>query len=329
MRRLLEEKDHNRRQMPMKQLIFLTRVLLTLPLIGLGLPLEAGVVADRPNMLLIICDDLNDSVGGMGGHPQAKTPNIDRLMARGVRFVNAQANAPLCGPSRASLWSGLAPQTTGYYGYDQQKNHWRKNPVLKDSVTLFELAAARGYLIQATGKIHHNGHEDWSIFKNADGTEGFGVQPSFGPYPWDGSQNKKQWGCLHPDLPKCWHDENVSWDSGFGPIRDISKEFGGKGSWILNRGKPYRYVSADDRDLMPDEQSAEYAVGVLKKKPWQALPVGGRLQPPALAHVCAGKLFQALPARLHPVDSPHGRGCGRLCPLPCGTAGSRNPGVWI
>lgn len=49
----------------------------------------------RTNILFIVCDDLNDSVVGMGGHPQAKTPNIDRLMARGVKFTNNQCNAPL------------------------------------------------------------------------------------------------------------------------------------------------------------------------------------------------------------------------------------------
>ena len=80
---------------------------------------------NTPNILIIVCDDLNDSIAGMGGHPQAKTPNIDRLAARGVTFMNAASNVPLCGPSRASMWSGLLPTTTGYYGYSQQVNHWQ------------------------------------------------------------------------------------------------------------------------------------------------------------------------------------------------------------
>ncbi|MDG2256759.1 MAG: sulfatase-like hydrolase/transferase, partial [Opitutaceae bacterium] len=62
--------------------------------------------AERPNVLFIVCDDLNDSVEGMGGHPQAKTPNLSRLAAEGVRFTNAHSAAPICGPSRASLWTG-------------------------------------------------------------------------------------------------------------------------------------------------------------------------------------------------------------------------------
>jgi arylsulfatase A-like enzyme len=218
-----------------------------------------------PNILVIVCDDLNDAVEGMGGHPQAKTPNIDRLMSQGVRFVNAQTDAPICGPSRAALWSGLAPKTTGYYGYSQQDNDWRENPVLKDAVTLFEHAVANGYSIWATGKIHHNSHEDWSIFSYADGMSGFRVKPCFGPYPWDGRADKTRFGVIHPDLPESWYEEDLHWDNSFGPMRDISQEFGGNGSWIMGGGEPYRYVSDDDRDLMPDELSAQYAAQVLQQ----------------------------------------------------------------
>src|SRR5215468_10188739 len=69
-----------------------------------------------PNVLFIAIDDLNDWVGCLGGHPQAKTPNIDRLAARGVLLANAHCQAPLCNPSRSSLMTGLRPSTTGIYG---------------------------------------------------------------------------------------------------------------------------------------------------------------------------------------------------------------------
>jgi len=68
---------------------------------------------DVTNVIIIISDDLNDSVEGMGGHAQAQTPNIDRLIDMGVQFTNAHANAPICGPSRASLWTGMYPSKTG------------------------------------------------------------------------------------------------------------------------------------------------------------------------------------------------------------------------
>ena len=68
---------------------------------------------ERPNVLFLPVDDLNDWIGVLGGHPQALTPNIDRLARRGVLFENAYCSAPLCNPSRASLLSGLRPSTTG------------------------------------------------------------------------------------------------------------------------------------------------------------------------------------------------------------------------
>src|SRR5260221_10854995 len=70
----------------------------------------------RPNILFIAADDLNDWVGCLGGHPQVKTPHIDRLAARGTVFTNAHCQAPLCNPSRSSLLTGLRPSTTGVYG---------------------------------------------------------------------------------------------------------------------------------------------------------------------------------------------------------------------
>ncbi len=61
----------------------------------------------KPNVLFIICDDLNDYQGVFGGHPQAVTPNIDRLAKSGVQFVNAQSNVPVCSPSRNSMITGV------------------------------------------------------------------------------------------------------------------------------------------------------------------------------------------------------------------------------
>jgi arylsulfatase A-like enzyme len=220
---------------------------------------------EKPNVVFIICDDLNDAVHGMGGHPQAKTPNLDKLMTKGVRFTNAQSNSPICGPSRASLWSGLYPQTTGYYGYNQQENHWRNNHVLKNSVTLFEHLAGNGYQVYATGKIHHNGHEDYTIFENSDGTNGFKVEPSFGPYPWDGDPaktNEKIRGIPHPDMHPALQNK---WD-GYGPIRDLSNDLDG-GRWLYtHNGGEFKIKDQKNRDLTPDERSAEYAIDVINKK---------------------------------------------------------------
>ena len=72
---------------------------------------------DRPNVLFISVDDMNDWVGVFGGHPKAKTPHLDRFAGEGAMvFQNAHCPGPVCGPSRSALLSGFMPNTTGVYG---------------------------------------------------------------------------------------------------------------------------------------------------------------------------------------------------------------------
>ncbi len=110
--------------------------------------------AAKPNILFIAIDDQNDWIGHLGGHPMAKTPNIDKLAARGTSFLNAHCNSPLCNPSRTSLMLGLRPTTTGIYGLVPW---FRTLPGLKDRVSLPQHFANQGYLTAATGKIYHLG----------------------------------------------------------------------------------------------------------------------------------------------------------------------------
>lgn len=110
--------------------------------------------AAPPNILFIAIDDQNDWIGHLGGHPMAKTPNIDKLAARGTSFVNAHCNSPLCNPSRTSLMLGLRPTTTGIYGLAPW---FRTVPGLKERVSLPQHFADQGYLTAATGKIYHLG----------------------------------------------------------------------------------------------------------------------------------------------------------------------------
>ncbi|MDB4372043.1 sulfatase-like hydrolase/transferase, partial [bacterium] len=75
-----------------------------------------SLAAEKPNILFIAIDDQNDWIGCLGGHPNAKTPNIDKLASQGTLFTNAHCQSPLCNSSRASLMMGLRPDTTGIYG---------------------------------------------------------------------------------------------------------------------------------------------------------------------------------------------------------------------
>ena len=76
---------------------------------------SASHAAEKPNVLFIAVDDLNDWIGCMKGHPQALTPNMDRLAARGVLFTNAHCAAPACNPSRAAVFSGRMPNVTAVW----------------------------------------------------------------------------------------------------------------------------------------------------------------------------------------------------------------------
>ncbi len=109
---------------------------------------------DRPNILFIAIDDLNDWVGPLGGHAHAKTPSLDALAARGTSFTNAHCQAPICNPSRASVLIGLRPSTTGIYGLEPS---FRDVPGLANRVTLPQYFAEHGYRTAADGKIFHHG----------------------------------------------------------------------------------------------------------------------------------------------------------------------------
>ena len=126
----------------------------------------------KPNVLLISIDDLNDWVGCIGGHPQAKTPNIDRVAKMGTLFNNAHCQSPVCNPSRASMMTGRYPHTSGVYFLSPDL---KEAPVLKNLKTMPEVFADHGYKTMAAGKIYHRG--DKRFFQEYLPTGGFGPRP--------------------------------------------------------------------------------------------------------------------------------------------------------
>lgn len=109
----------------------------------------------RPNFLFIVVDDLNDWTGWMGGHPQAKTPHMDRLARMGIRFSNAHTAYALCNPSRTAMLTGMAPWQSGVHGNEQD---WRRSVQVAGKPTLPEYFQAKGWLTAAGGKVFHANH---------------------------------------------------------------------------------------------------------------------------------------------------------------------------
>jgi arylsulfatase A-like enzyme len=119
---------------------------------GAGAPAILRAAPKRPNVLMIAVDDWNDWVGALGGHPQVRTPNMDRLAASGLLFTEAHTAAPICNPSRTALMTGRRPSTSGVYDNDQP---WRV--AMPEVVTLPQYFRANGYRTAGGGKVFHHG----------------------------------------------------------------------------------------------------------------------------------------------------------------------------
>jgi len=132
------------------------------------LNLHAAGTHQKANVLFIAIDDQNDWTGCLGGHPNAKTPNIDRLAAKSQLFTHSYCPSPHCNPSRASLMLGKYPSTTGMYDY-----RGNFSTILKDNITLPRHFKENGYYVVGAGKLfHRNDKNAWHEYMRRPGDPG-------------------------------------------------------------------------------------------------------------------------------------------------------------
>lgn len=122
----------------------------------------------RPNIIVILCDDLGYGDLGIHGHPHIQTPNLDALANSGIRFTNFYSTAPVCSPSRVGLMTGRSPNRAGVYDWIPPAG--RARPDARDQVhmrtgetTVAQLLKSAGYATCMAGKWHCNSH-----FNHAD-----------------------------------------------------------------------------------------------------------------------------------------------------------------
>ena len=112
---------------------------------------------DKPNVLFIAIHDLNDFVNFLDGAIHAKTPNIDKLAKAGTLFTNAHCQAPICGPSRASIMTGLYPVNSGNYLQLNDTDIKKSNKLTAQAIFMPDYFEQNGYKTMAVGEIYHQG----------------------------------------------------------------------------------------------------------------------------------------------------------------------------
>ncbi len=227
------------------------------------------------NVLFLSIEDLNDWIEPLGGHPDAKTPNLNRLAARGIVFDAAFAAAPACSPSRTSVLFGQPPWETGIYANNHKWHQFYKPGTRKSLVGRFRDA---GYETRGAGKVFHVSagkfdHDDWTDFelrryetyerisKTAQRSRG-GKNTDFGPSDDDSQQ---------------FDDLNTSWI-----IEQMQAKATGQ-FWALGLYRPHLPFIVPKRffDLFPGDIANPPGLGMNRfdannMAPHRSLPLAGR-----------------------------------------------------
>lgn len=163
----------------------------------------------QPNVLFISIDDLNDWIGCLGGHPQALTPNLDRLAKSSVLFTNAHCPGSACNPSRTAIFTGRSPHKTGLYD-----NRQKMRELLPDAEIIPKTLSRHGYHSAGSGKLLHYFIDapSWQEYFPKAATEN--------PFP------RTMYPVDRPlNLPRAgkWQYVETDW----GPLKATDEEYGG------------------------------------------------------------------------------------------------------
>ncbi len=221
-------------------------LLLLVSIVQYAHALEIPKSAEKPNVLFITIDDLNDWVSILDGHPQALTPNFERLAKRGINFTNAHCNVPVCSPSRTSFMTGVAPHnswvlTNGDRVFDLHGKY----------LTLPELFTQNGYHVMGAGKLFHGSGNDYRAYF---GIYGPGSGNQGGPFTQDelNTQNQNPTNIVNrgpgklqavlpmngmPDVRRTERHRNNSFD--WGPVNVSTDEMpdGQVNAWAIEQLK--------------------------------------------------------------------------------------------
>lgn len=214
--------------------------------------------AEKPNVLLIMADDLNCRLGCYGD-PLVKSPNIDRLAREGVRFDRAYCQYPLCSPSRSSFLTGRRPDATGVLTNPGNTSHPHFRDKLPEAIAMPELFRKNGYAVVRVGKLYH-----YNVPK------GIGTPGLDDPRSWDRTFNPK--GRDTDDEPR---------------IFTLAKgQFGGTLSWL----------AADGTDAeQTDGLAATRAVALLRELKGKPFFLAVGFYRPHTPYVAPKKYFDAYP----------------------------------
>ena len=143
-------------------LIPIRLLLTTFVLSGLTTSWLRTLADDRPNIIVLLCDDLGYGDLGCYGHPHIQTPNLDKLAQGGIRFTSFYSAAPVCSPSRVGLLTGRSPNRAGVYDWIPEANHGvGGRPMVhmrRQEPTVAKTLKQAGYQTAMAGKWHCNSH---------------------------------------------------------------------------------------------------------------------------------------------------------------------------